>query len=117
MSHEIQSFDNIEDLMAAIEADEAIEQANHNHRYNIPARTKDTIDNYVGKGWRPGHFVSAMLANDLKGAFGAADIINRHYMFEICSYIYNEIPCKSHGSYQAINDWIAMIQEDTNNLL
>ncbi len=117
MSHELQSFDNIEDLMAAIAADEAIQRTNHNTQHNIPARTKDTIDNYVGKGLRPGHFVSAMLANDLKGACGAADNINRCYIFEICSYIYNEIPHQAQGSYQAIDDWIAMIEEHTNNLL
>ncbi len=116
MSHEIQSFDSIEDLMAFIAADEAIEQANHNHHYNIPRRTKDTIDNYVAKGWLPGGFVRAMLANDLKGACGAADNINRKYIFDICSYIYNEIPFEAQGSYQAIDDWIEMITEKNKSL-
>jgi len=107
----IESFDNVDDLMKAIEADRIQEEANHNEKYNIPGRTKDTIDNYVLRGWKPGGFVTAMLANDLKGACGAADSINKKYIWDICSYIYNNTPYQSQGSYQAVEDWLTMHRE------
>jgi hypothetical protein len=111
----IESFDSFEDLMRSVRRDEELEQLNHNQEHNIPRRTKDTIDNYVLKGWKPGGFVHAMLANDLKGACGAADSINRRYIFEICSYIYNHTPYQSQGSYQAVDEWLEMHRENKND--
>ena len=111
----IESFDSAEDLNRSIKLDEAFEQLTHNQEHNIPGRTKDTIDNYVMKGWKPGGFVLAMLANDLKGACGTADSINRRYIFEICSYIYNHTPYQSQGSYQAVEDWLYMHREKNHD--
>jgi hypothetical protein len=64
--------------------------------------TKETIDNYVSNGWRPGGFVSAVLANDLMGALSSADLENRRDIFEICAYVYNNIPRNVHGSYEIV---------------
>jgi len=53
---------------------------------------KETIDNYVSKGWEPGGFLLSVLANDLMGALGKADQQNRAAIFDITKYIYNDIP-------------------------
>lgn len=65
---------------------------------NIPQDVKETIDNYVTKGWSPGSFVQAVLENDLKGACGSADMFNREALFDIVSYCYNCIPSNVWGS-------------------
>lgn len=68
--------------------------------------TKETIDNYVEKGWEPGGFVGAVLANDLMGAVGRADAENLRDLIEICQYVHWEIPGNCHGSYQIVRHWI-----------
>lgn len=77
----------------------------------IPPHTKETIDNYVTKGWSPGGFVTAVLANNLRDAFARADIHNRTAMFEIVSYCYNKIPANCWGSYEAVENWLNKFRE------
>lgn len=64
------------------------------------------INNYVQYGLAPGGFVKAVLSNDLKGAFGKADLNNRENMFEIVKYCYNEIPANCWGSNEAVQNWL-----------
>ena len=73
--------------------------------------TIDTINNYVTKGWEPGSFVRAVLENNLMEALGRADIGNRHAIFEICGYVYNEIPSGSHGSPGKVEAWMKVVRE------
>jgi hypothetical protein len=69
--------------------------------------TKETIDRYVSDGVPTGDFLRAVFENNLMEAFGRADIDNRHSMFEICSYIYNNCPSICWGSKKQVQDWIA----------
>ena len=75
--------------------------------YKIKQSTIQTINDYVELGYEPGGFVTAVLANDLKEAFGRADIQNRETMFQIVSYVYNEIPNMCQGSYEIVKNWLA----------
>ena len=75
-------------------------------RFYIPPHTKDTIDNFVSKGWKPGGFVRSVLANDFLGAFGAADENNTLHMRAIAAYVYNEVPMDCRGSYEAVEAWL-----------
>jgi len=68
--------------------------------------TKNTIDNYVNKGWDPGGHITAVLANDLMRAFGSADPVSRQEMFEVTSYLYNDVPSSCHGSYEIVQQWL-----------
>lgn len=72
----------------------------------IKESTIQTINDYVEHGYKPGSFVTAVLANDLKGAFGRADMENRLTLYAICSYVYNEIPSISQGSYEKVEEWL-----------
>lgn len=47
-----------------------------------------------------------MLENDLVGAFGKADNINRAWMFDIVTFIYNEVPASCWGSREAVEKWL-----------
>lgn len=76
---------------------------------NYPIRQDviDSLDRYIKHGIEPGGFLQAVLANDLMESFGRADIGNREDLFKICSYIYNELPSNSHGSYDLYNRWLS----------
>ena len=66
----------------------------------------ETLDRYVNDKIPTGGFLRAVLANDLMGAFGAADIHNRARMFEIVQHVYSEIPRWCHGSYEIVDKWL-----------
>jgi len=74
--------------------------------YNIPELTKQTIDDYVKLRYQPGHFVTALLANDLFGAVGRADAENAAAFIEICKYIYNKVPLSCWGNYEKVQAWL-----------
>jgi hypothetical protein len=67
---------------------------------------KESIDRYVAERVPTGGFLKAVLENDLMEAFGRADEDNRLDLFEICSYIYNNIPNICHGSPEKVKEWL-----------
>jgi hypothetical protein len=69
--------------------------------------TKNNINNYVQQHIDPGDFLQAVLANDLREAFGRADEENRYAMFEIVKYCYNHIPRNCWGSWEVVRGWLA----------
>ena len=73
--------------------------------------TKESIDLYVSQGVPPGGFLSACLENDLMGAMNRADSYNRASLFEIVSYIHNDIPSNCHGSPEHVASWINSFKE------
>ncbi len=64
------------------------------------------IRNYVDHRIPPGSFLEAVLCNDLKTACAQADHINRHALFEIVSYLYNEVPYDCWGSVENYRAWL-----------
>ena len=49
----------------------------------------------------------AVLENDLKEAFGRADMTNRTRMYEILSFLYNDAPIGSWGHKGVVKKWLA----------
>lgn len=78
----------------------------------------DSLRRYVEKGIPTGGFLQAVLENDLMGSFGRADKENRGAMWEICNYVYNDIPSSCHGSPEKVKAWLNKFKEarlcDTN---
>ena len=74
----------------------------------ILQHTREALDRWVENGWYPGGFLEAVLTNNLFGAIGHADDMNRVAIFDICSYVYNEIPGNCHGSHEAMSAWAEM---------
>lgn len=72
----------------------------------IPLELKESLDRYVMHRVPTGNFLCAVLANNLMEAFGRADINNRYLLFDICSYVYNEIPVNCYGSEEKVNAWL-----------
>jgi hypothetical protein len=82
----------------------------HWHRafehYNIPDHTQHALIRYIDDHIAPGHFLQAVLRNDLFEAMAHADIYNRLAMGDICKFIYNHAPSAAWGDAIAVSEWI-----------
>ena len=65
-----------------------------------------SLDRYAKDRVPVGGFLTAVLANDLMEAACRADAYNRYTLYEICMYVYNEMPANCHGSREAVRKWI-----------
>jgi len=72
----------------------------------IPQNLKNSFDMYVNHGIPTGGFLQAVLENNLMEAMGRADDWNREILFEICSYVYNDMPAACHGNKEKVRKWI-----------
>lgn len=72
----------------------------------IPEDIKQSLEKYTQQRIPTGGFLYAVLSNDLFEAFGRADNENRLLLFNICSYIYNELPSTCWGSKEKVNNWL-----------
>ena len=70
------------------------------------------INRYALQHQPVGDFLTAVLTNDLKGAFGRADENNRENLHEIVGYVYNEIPSVCQGSAAKYKAWTEMDQAE-----
>ena len=78
----------------------------------IPIHTKESLDRYFINGWEPGGFCEAMLAQDYDRALTIADTANRQMFWAIATWIRENAPPGSAGSYRVVQDWI----HDVNNV-
>ena len=60
---------------------------------------------------RKGHFLMAVLSNDLRVAVARADPDNRKRLAQIVCYCHNEIPSCCWGSKEKVEAWLAMPTE------
>lgn len=72
----------------------------------IPGNTQDGLERYLVHKIPPGGFLTAVLENDLMGAFNRADLGNQRAMHLIAKFLYNRMPIGSYGSKQQVNDWL-----------
>lgn len=73
----------------------------------IPDHTMEALDHYFIKGFTPGGFLTALIAEDYKLALRNADFANRRRFWNIASWLITFAPKKSIGSYEILYDWIA----------
>lgn len=74
---------------------------------DIKQSTLGALHRYAEEGIPTGGFLRAVLSNDLREAFGRADMENRATLYEIVSYCYNELPGSCWGSPERYEAWIA----------
>jgi len=75
---------------------------------DLPEHMRGGVRRYLHDGIAPGSFLKAVMENDLVGAFGAADVVNRRIMWNYANMLYNAFPARSSGcwgSAQAVEDW------------
>lgn len=73
---------------------------------SLPEHCRHGMKLYIERGILPGSFLQAVLANDLMGAFGRADDINRSRIQDYVTFLYNEVPAMCWGSREAIRRWV-----------
>lgn len=72
----------------------------------IPHQMVGGLRRYVEDGIPPGHFLSAVLCNDLTRACERADENNRFVLFNYVLFFHNYLPAESWGSEENFEKWI-----------
>lgn len=74
----------------------------------IPIYMREGLIHYVVNGYRPGHFLSAVISNDLKEACTRADDENRYRIYDYIFFLYNYAPMGCFGSKENFEAWLAI---------
>lgn len=68
------------------------------------------IDGYIERGEEVGHFLQAVICNDLHGAFSHGDAENVANLHAFISYFYNYAPSPCWGSKDKLKAWLERFQ-------
>jgi len=71
-----------------------------------PIHILDAITDYANNHTPHGHFVTAVLENNLSEAIFRADSNSLAGLEDIVRFVYWEIPHSSHGSVEKVNAWL-----------
>ena len=82
--------------------------------FYIPERMMGGLLRYIEEGIEPGHFLSAVIMNDLSAAVGRADEENVKNLPAYVGYLYNEAPAGCWGSKKKFEDWMKKKAEERN---
>ena len=74
--------------------------------YTIPKRMRPSLLRYIEKGVSVGHFLTAVLENNLVNAIGYADEENLDNLPAYTNYLYNYAPMDCWGTAKKVKDWI-----------
>lgn len=69
---------------------------------------KSAVERYIEHGIPPGDFLTAVICNDLKGAFVHADGTNQQMLKDWVIFFYNEIPHAAWGSRNRMQAWMEL---------
>ena len=72
----------------------------------IPTRMFGAALRYIVEGIKPGHFLSAVITNDLRDAIARADEENQAALVEWVQFFYNYTPGYCWGSTSNMKNWI-----------
>ena len=84
---------------------------------DAPVHILDSIDRFVRHRIAPGSFVTAVLSNDLAGAFRTADEDSLRGLRDIMWHIHWEIPGNCHGSKSKVEKWLKGQETEASPLL
>jgi hypothetical protein len=79
-----------------------------------PIHIRETIRLYVERRCEPGHFMTAVLENNLKEACARADEINKYQLFDIVQFLYWEVPSICWGSPESVHEWLCRKEGEEN---
>tara|TARA_Y100000310_G_C20498664_1_gene722804 strand:+ start:192 stop:527 length:336 start_codon:yes stop_codon:yes gene_type:complete len=71
-----------------------------------PVHMRRAIENYVLHGTLVGHFLSSVIANDLRGACGYADDVNVKIIPTYVMWFMNRTPASCWGSVKKYENWV-----------
>lgn len=77
----------------------------------LPCHLREGTQRYIEHGVPTGGFFTAVITNNLQEACARADLINRHQLFNIVHWFYNEAPHGCCGSPEKMDRWLQAYQE------
>jgi len=78
----------------------------------------DPMFNYLVYGFSPGSCFTAVLANDFLGAMSSSHPSNTVTAFKaLAGWIRDCMPRRAYGSYEAVDIWLAMPEQERRDLL
>ena len=78
---------------------------------SLPEHMRRPAEDYVERGYPPGSFLRAVLANNLVEAFAHADAVNLAAMHTWAAWLWNEAPRNCWGSPERVATWSASAAE------
>lgn len=75
----------------------------------VPAGAHDTVIGYLFYGWHPGHFLTAILTNDLKGAWQRGDDENLAALANYMAFFYHDVPSVAWGTPAKVEMWLEAV--------
>lgn len=85
----------------------SIQEMIEDGRHLVPEHMWGGVERYYLLGVAPGHFLNALLSNDLMEAFKRADDLNVAAMHDWVRFLYNFTPSQSFGSPERVRAWLA----------
>ena len=79
----------------------------------LPHGLRDGMQRYIENGSQVGHFLTAVLSNDLVGAVNRADDKNAKLLPEIARWLWNEAPGNCWGDANRVQEWQGAVKEFT----
>ena len=80
--------------------------------FTIPKYMLEALKRYIDYGQRPGHFLTAVICNDLYSAVARADDHNVLNLRAYIGYLHNEAPSNCWGSYENMQKYINQKQKE-----
>lgn len=73
----------------------------------LPLATREGLAGYIEERHHVGHFLTAVLSNDLAEAVNRADRDNGVALFEIVRWLFWNAPSRCWGSREKVRAWLA----------
>ena len=73
---------------------------------NISTITKESLNIYRDYGILPGHFLTAILCNDLRNTCHYANAYNESIISEIVKFCWDILPPQSWGDPELVKKWV-----------
>lgn len=101
-----------DDGMSESEIEDALDRYEASHPDDdedelIPENMRSKLQAYVDRGEPMGHFLTAVVCNDLKEAVFRADSLNLGLLKNYLMVMYWNMPSQSQGSKEKMDAWIA----------
>ena len=86
--------------------------------WDVPQEYRGHVYGYLVQGWPPGSFYTAMFANDFAGAIAHSHPSNRvDELKNLSGWIQSHMPEQARGSYDAVEKWPGMSDDDRRTAL
>lgn len=77
----------------------------------LPLATREGLAGYIDERHHVGHFLTAVLCNDLREAVNRADSDNLAALGSIVQWLFWHAPSVCWGSPERVRDWLAQEEE------